>query len=78
MGGKIKKEFLIALLTGCTAATVYADQPRDIRNSYRDLSKTARASQYTVIKPIYILQSKCRNVKQEMSKKSYFFRIYLP
>lgn len=52
-----KREFLIALLTGCTAAAVYADQPRDIRNSYRDLSKTARASQYTVIKPIYILQS---------------------
>ena len=57
-GGKDKKrEFLIALLTGCTAAAVYADQPRDIRNSYRDLSKTARASQYPVIRLIYILHS---------------------
>ena len=57
-GGKDKKrEFLIALLTGCAAATVYADQPRDIRNSYRDLSKTARASQYPVIRLMYILHS---------------------
>lgn len=55
-GGK-KREFLKALLTGYTAAAVYADQPRPFRNSYRDLSKTAHASQYTVIRLIYILQS---------------------